>query len=242
MIRIVAPLLVALALAGCASDSRYDTYTALPKLLFGQLKTRITGGPERPEGYGIDPRALAETEFAILGAGYGDVKAGLLLEEFSADSEIYRSPDGVEIAITNMVARRITGLGADLRAVYLSPEDPAYRGFRRTEAEGREYWRHIELLLEGVPTRLTMLCRLEKGAPDRVELILESYDTIRYAELCRDSKLYPNRVFENMYWVGETGQVWRSRQWIGPQAEFPIILEALNPAEASVEDNPEARQ
>ena len=123
---------------------------------------------------------------------------------------------------------RTQGLRYDLMGVRHSLDDPVAHS-RPLEAWPGEVTRSYQYRQRDLDAyQITLRCVYARGPRQRIEIVGRSHEVVRVEETCRNAV----REVVNTYWVApETGFVWKSVQWIGPD-EPPFTVEIVTPYSA----------
>jgi group 4 capsule polysaccharide lipoprotein GfcB/YjbF len=151
------------------------------------------------------------------------ISVGLLEFQTPRGAIVWRSLDGNTITTAGGFLRNTRGFGTDLHSLETAPLQRALSG--GGPAEYSRLFRGLDGL-DQIETR-RLYCQLQPEGRESVDVLGRAYDTQRYVETC----YVPGRdapVFENTYWQGRGGTIWKSRQWAGPDLGY-IDLERVNP-------------
>jgi Group 4 capsule polysaccharide lipoprotein gfcB, YjbF len=151
------------------------------------------------------------------------ISVGLLEFQTPRDAIVWRSLDGNTITTAGGLLRNTRGFGTDLHSLETAPLQRALSGGGPVEYS--RLFRGLDGLDQIETHRL--YCQLQPETRENVDVLGRAYDTQRYVETCRvQGRNAP--VFENTYWQGRGGTIWKSRQWAGPDLGY-IDLERVDP-------------
>ncbi|MHC0052487.1 YjbF family lipoprotein [Actibacterium sp. D379-3] len=170
-----------------------------------------------------DPRAMITPEFLagidrpLLWAEIPtrDAVATLVILGRNGDWRSWVSGDGVGLNLYRGILGGTRGLGQDLMIADVSQVVPAVR---RGSGSARRDHRYLDG--ENHEIRQTYTCRyVTQGSESIVLTGGAGHATRRIRETCTpDAGGAGMPGFENLYWIGTAdGQIWKSRQWVGPQ-------------------------
>lgn len=72
---------------------------------------------------------------------------------------------------------------------------------------------------------ITLRCTYRRVVREMIEIVERRYEVVRIEETCTNAR----RQVTNTYWVApETGRIWRSVQWAGPQLPN-FVIEIIRP-------------
>lgn len=147
-----------------------------------------------------------------------DISVGLLEYEQTGGVTIWRSLDGNTVSTASGLLRNTRGFGTDLHSLDTAPAESALAS--GNDAEYSRVFRAVDG--EGVLHRARLYCRLTQEGREQVDVLGQGYDSVRFRETCRADGV-PNPIFENLYWRGVHGQIWKSRQWAGPDLGYMTL-------------------
>lgn len=184
-------LLCGLALGGCTQQATPD------------LRSQIT------------PRLLASTTQPLLLVEAEMIQtAATLVQVSNRDGTVdWRTGDNVSLTFRQGVVIGTRGLGDDLMTADVDGTVLMLAGRQAVE----DYNRFASRLDGEYQTQFeSFLCRNTGREPVAFDSFGRTRQTTRITELCRN----PDRSFENTYWVGSDGTMWKSRQWISPNVGY----------------------
>ena len=213
-----AALLGALAaLAGC--DSRLYGESDLAEVIEqirasrAQASARTSGGPAEPI---VTREMLAGFDDPLITAAipkYGTT--GLLgIAERNGPYITWLTPDRNAIVTRDGVVTATRGLVGDLASARV-PDVRRVRG-----AATRD---HYYLGPNQRSVRQRFSCNIATTGAETVRIVGVSYATTRVSERCRSGET----SFTNVYWIENTGQIRKSRQWISALVDY-VDIEAVN--------------
>ena len=206
-------------LAGCGPQG---SSTELVRELGGLALDSLAGAVGLESEPAEPPRQLTRAEInqidgALIGASISDSPMAYFIA-FAAkpDGKVtYYNPTKQSLTMQGGALLSGHGLG-DERIGYRS--DPAedflvaQRPVREWPGQVTRVMRFIDA--EGRPFARTFLCAPRAIGPTRILVAEVTFDVIEVEETCRS----PYRTIVNRYWADEeTGFVWRSLQWYGPE-------------------------
>ena len=204
-------------LAACGREgSDQETLRRLSLTLVDQLRL-VTGTQEEGE----PPRQLSRAEIndidsALIGiAPPGEPLAYFVAFAAKPDGKVtYLNPSMQSVTLQGSAVHGVHSLGdqrigyrADLAEDFLSAPRPV----REWPAQVTRVIRFLDGV--GRPFSRTFVCAPRPIGPTQLTLADVDFELIEVEETCRS----PYRSFTNRYWADEeTGFVWKSLQWIGP--------------------------
>ncbi|MFQ5566120.1 MAG: YjbF family lipoprotein [Paracoccaceae bacterium] len=217
--RIGLALAIAGVLAGCSSsgDNTFRRLGALAKAsYFGADE------PERPPE--LTRAQLNEIPYATIALTFGEGPRTFLVP--LADNGGYLNYLGSGRRGLVMLGGAVAGtqaLGPDLQAVRHQPDDPVAHPTPVADWPGQVYRDYQFARRDGAEYSITLACVFERLVRETIEIIEIDFEVVRISETCTNAR----RQVVNTYWVeAETGFIWKSRQWLGPnlqQATIEII-------------------
>lgn len=206
-----------LALAGCGSD-RGDSIAGVALAGLQGLVTPAAPAPDIRAG--LTREALDQLGQPLLYAELParKARAGLLLAARNGPHATWVTADGISLSFRHGVLNASRGLGGDLMAADLDEPLAMIRG----GGSGRGVRIHAYLDGENQTYTRAFTCDYRQAGRQTIELVGARHATRLVRETCRATDL----EFANLYWVGDDGTVWKSRQWIGPEAGY-VLTERL---------------
>ena len=208
-------LLAAAALVGCSSSGRQqDVVTTLGTTALASL-------------FGVEPerqpqRTVTREDFVGIEGPVISIRRGELGQAFVAaaarnrDTVTYQDAARRGVTLWGAAISSTTAFFYDLNGINVPATDPIV--YQRPVADWPgETTRSYTLYRRDLPNEtLTFRCVFGPAEPDGIEIVEISYPTVRIVERCTNGAIR----FENVYWaLPETGEIWRSVQWIGPRQE-----------------------
>lgn len=223
MTRVLA-ILTLLALGACGQATGDDPYLAAFQQFRGGLFNR---GAAETVGFTATRASLAEAGITqpVLVARLPDagISVGLLEYRTTRGVTIWRSLDGNTLSTASGFLRNTRGFGTDLHSL----ETDALRDAMQRGGSG-EYSRVFRALDgEGRLVAVRLYCSLTPAGAERVDVLGRAYDTQRFSETCRADGVR-DPVFVNTYWRGRGGEIWKSRQWVGPELGYAELERVVN--------------
>ncbi|MDF2235530.1 YjbF family lipoprotein [Albimonas sp. CAU 1670] len=205
-------------LAGCgAQGSTTELMRRLGETALSSLAGTVGLG-ETPE----PPRQLTRAEInqingALIGASSnGSPMAYFLAYAAKPDGKVtYFNPTRQSLTFDGAALLSGHGLG-DQRTGYRSDPDEDFLVTQRPVREWPGQVTRVMRFLDGVgrPFARTFLCAPRAIGPTELVIAEVTFDVIEVEETCRS----PYLTIVNRYWADEeTGFVWKSVQWFGPE-------------------------
>ena len=223
-------VIAALCLAACSSAAeRNRTSQALLDLAAGPLLDAVGLGDDAAELEGVEFPTPPRAAFDAIDAPVISVKRGDLptvyvkAEARNRDTVTYFDPGRRGLTLRGAAINGTVSFFYDLAALRAQRDDPIVHQTPLAdwpERVTRTYQFHNR---NQPDSSLTVVCSYGVPASAPIEIVERSYATTRVAETCANGAL----SFRNVYWlIAETGEIWRSRQWIGPRNE-PVTIEIV---------------
>lgn len=225
--RLFPAALAALALAGCADDGA----TGVGELLLRQGDRLLPVAEPAFAGPTLNRAAINQLPYAAIEVRFGEAETGGLMGALSENAGYvtYFSAARQALVLRGGAVTGSRGLGHDLLGHEADAGDPVtaqlpasqwpdsvLRVYTFRDPAGGTYQRAVK-------------CVLRRGPDERFVIYEVALDLARFDEECGNRDLR----FANVYWIdAATGQVWRSRQWLGPEAA-PVTIEVLRPFRSS---------
>jgi len=227
MMRHVAPLVLALGLAACSSETGAPSIT-------GALMERLRpaapvaepakkGPPKR-----ITRAQIEKFDVAMVRANLqGETVAPLMIARaVNQGYATYLSQAGQSITMRGSLVTSTRGLGTDLLSVEHQGNDPLAQptlpGNWPSSTMRTYYLPGIGL--KGAPVVVT--CAVKRIKDHDIEVVETPFKTTQMSEFCKTDD---GQSFNNHHFVDRaTGQIWVTQQWIGPKMA-PMALEILEP-------------
>ena len=212
--------LLGLALAGgltACSSSGDNNFRRLGAL----AKTSFTGAAEPAPRQELTRAELNNIPFATIALSFGGGQRTFLVP--LADNGGYLNYFGSGGRGLVMIGGAVAGtqaLGQDLQAVRYHPDDPVAYSTPVADWPGQVYRDYQYAQRSGAEYSITMACVFERLARENIEIVEIDFEVVRISEVCTNAR----RQFTNTYWVEpETGFIWKSQQWLGPNLEQATI-------------------
>lgn len=223
--RRLAALALGLGAAGCGSDIGDAPGRARADLLALGAGALGLGAPppEPPSRARLEAIGGAVIWVQLEGAPAGGALVALVE---NSGRVVYVSGDRRSLTFEGAQIVAANAVGAELAGYRSDPEaDPTRRP--RPLAEWPEevvrVWRFRDAM--GRPFARAAVCTPRAGAPEAVEVYGLTLTLTPVTEPCRT----PAHAFTNRWWLeAETGRVWKSEQWLGPEAGM-ITIEVVRP-------------
>lgn len=199
-------------LAGCGSERG-----GVGGILLGAAQGLITAGRDAPgAGAAGDPRAGLTPEVldqlgqpVLLAALPARGVTGAATAVATNGPHVtWRSTDNITLSFRDGVLNATRGLGGDLMSADLDEPLAAIRG----GGAGPAVRVHRYLDAENQEVVRSYVCRYEHRGARRIGLA----GRVRAVREVRESCQGLEGGFDNAYWLGGDGTVWKSNQWIGP--------------------------
>lgn len=215
-----------LALSACGSDQAQGTATKAMLQTIKKSATRLAGGGKQQQ---TASQAAAANPASLIGAALkatdGPVMIVVIekrsaiaimgLSQTNGDYQTWMAADRRTLGFKRGVLTSSRGLGDDLMS---SRADPAVALItaRKSGTASRSYQ-----YLNGVgyTTNLPVQCAIQPGGTDKISIGEISSLTTRVAEVCQNGPL----TLQNLYWVDSSGQILKSRQWLGYTVGYVTI-------------------
>lgn len=220
----IAALVGLFLLASCGETVGNDPYlSAISQLRGGLFNNTEPGASE----FTATRESLRESGITrpvlVARLPQNDISVGLLQFQATRGVTVWRSVDGSTLSTASGLLRNTRGFGQDLHSL---ETDPLAQALGRQElAEYSRVFRALDG--EGRLLRTTLYCRVTPVGRERIEILGRGYDTHRYQETC-ESDGVDTPVFQNDFWLGQTGEVWKSRQWAGPELGYATLERISN--------------
>ena len=217
-------ILALLTLGACGGGSEGDPYLTAFQQLRGGLFNRSAEGPAQ----------FTATRAVLIEAGITrpvlvarlpqqGISVGLVEFRTRANVTIWQSLDGNTLTTAGGVLRNSRGFGVDLHSLETAPVERAL-----ALGEAADYARLFRAIDgEGALQSVRLYCRIAPQGAERVDVLGRGYDTVRFRETCTVADR-AEPVFENDYWRGRDGAIWRSRQWAGPELGYADLERVVN--------------
>ena len=212
-----------LALGACGQDAADGPYAAALQQLRGGLFNR----GEAPAQFTATRASLAQAGITapvlVAQMPNAGISVGLLEYGSNRGVTIWRSLDGNTISTASGLIRNTRGFGTD---VHSFETDAVVHALSRGQAA--EYTRLFRALDgEGQLHAVRLYCTLSPEGRETVDVLGRSYETHRFRESCHaEDRETP--VFTNTYWQGNSGEIWKSRQWAGPELGYADLERVIN--------------
>ena len=164
---------------------------------------------------GLSPAVLAATTQPLLLVEAENIGASALLNQHARrDGTIdWRTGDNVSITLNRGVVIATRGFGDDL----MSADVDQTLAMLQNRPTAQDYPRFLSRLDGEYQTEFeSFLCRRTGQDGETLNSYGRLRQTVKITELCRN----PGGSFENTYWVGSDGTMWKSRQWVSPDIQY----------------------
>lgn len=215
---------IALVLGSCTSrgNSLLERLAPLAReSVFGKEEPKTDGGP-------ITRELLNQIPFATIALSSEATKGSYSIVVPVVNNGgylTYQDVTGSSIVVRGALVTATHGLPKNLSAVKTGIGDPIINQAPVADWPKQVSRNYQFALLNTEDFEVSVVCTLQPVARERIEIFELFFDVIRVEETCRN----PVRTFNNTYWAApETGFVWKSVQWVGPQTD-PIIVEIVRP-------------
>lgn len=205
---------LAAALGGCSSDNAGGDWKAM-------FEVARTAWASRDAS--VELAEAASIPYATMGVRIGDGRQQIIVLATDAGGErLWTS--AARIAITTRGGRIVATAGF---AANLTAAGSAVNRVTWTTAQHVQWMADFaDLNIYSVP----VACDDSPAGRETVSILGKDFDTIRVDESCRSERL--DWTFHNTYWVSpDSGRVWRSVQYVHPNAD-PLEIEILRPPES----------
>ena len=153
----------------------------------------------------------------IIGA-VEEAQLPIVLEPLSQSGEytIWSSPDKRTITMIDGVISATRGYGGDILGYDARPTASAITGRRVAEYSRTMRFLGPQYELKGA----TLKCVTENQGTEDITIVETVRKLVHMVEACTDQG---GGTVNSEYWVDGSGQIWQSRQWIGPQLGFVFM-------------------
>lgn len=223
LVRLAAAAAVLLALPGCGNDPNTTAGPAAIKGFFSNLTSGLGGKADTAaaaqpvDALAVVNAALQATDgpvMLVVMETAGNV-ALLGLSQRNGDYATWFGPDRRALSFKHGVLSGTRGLGDDLMAV---KADAAIETIRARQS-GQVLHSYYYLDGLGITQSLQLECAIAPGGQERLEIGEIAAQTTEVVETCRNGGF----EVQNRYWVDATGQILKSRQWIGQTLGYAAI-------------------
>ena len=194
--------------------------------LGGVMKTAITGAPKAPPAAPVTRAQLARIPYATIALSKnGGPKAFLVPLVDNGGYLNYRDTSGAAVIMLGGAVSGTQSLGYDLRSVRFDRRDPIAHPTPLADWPDHVHRQYRYALRDLGDYSITLDCVFMPVARETIEIVELRYNVMRVSEDCTDAR----RQVTNTYWVDpDTGFVWKSRQWLGPEIG-QVTLEIIRP-------------
>lgn len=217
----------ALTVAGCTSRG-----SSLLERLAPLAKESILGPEEvaPAEGPPLTRAVLNQIPFATIAVSSEATKGGRAVIVPVANNGgylTYQDVTGSSFVLFGGLITATHGLPKNLSAVKHAADDPVVvptpvSQWPSTVKRNYQYAR-----INAKDFEISVVCKVSPVAREQIEIFEIFFNVTRIEETCTN----PRRTFRNTYWAEpDTGFIWKSVQWIGPQTE-PLTVEVIRPFE-----------
>lgn len=212
-IRKAALLAAALALSGCSSESGTGW-----QQIYDAAKMSFSGSQDS-----VTLEQAAAIPYASIGVRVGDGQELILvLAADMQESKLWTSAARIAISTRGGRIERSSGLPHNLSG---SSGGGALSDFADPNARSRDVTRQMDFRDLNLFS-LTVKCHIEPRGADPVTILGTQIKTHRVEETCRSEQ--PDWSFTDIFWMDDSGLVWKSVQHIHPDFD-PVTLEILRP-------------
>ncbi len=227
-VRLIGLGLTCLCLAACSGGTEQNQglfETAFRQITQSGLFNR---NPDQPARFTATRASLREAGITqpVLVAQFESTGTHVGLLEFrnTRGVTVWRSLDGNTISTAGGALRNTRGFSFDLYSLETAPLERALASGH----EAVEYSRlHRGLDGENQLVVRRLYCQLTQEGAENVVILGRQYMTTRFQERCQVNG-QDRPVFENTYWQGQGGIIWRSRQWVGPDLGYAALERVIN--------------
>lgn len=213
-----------LVLSACGQDVSDDPFFTALNSIRGGLFNRDSGGGA---AFTATRDSLRESGITspvmITRVPARDIAVGLIDYQHNRGVTVWRSTDGATISTAGGVLLNTRGFGTDLHSLESAPVETALSSGGL--AEYSRVFRAIDG--EGALQRARLYCQLAPVGPERIDVLGRAYDTRHFRETCTADGT-GGALFENDYWRGQDGTIWKSRQWAGPELGYLELERVIN--------------
>lgn len=211
-------LALTLALAACSSAGETNVGR-----IFDLAKGRLL---DRDEALDVGREAeltreqLNQIPFATIAFRYGELPRVFMIPLAENNGYLTYQDEGRRgVVMFGGAVAGTDGLGDDLLAVRHGRNDPI--AYRRPLADWpRVITRSYQYRVRGLDDYvITPACEIAVIEHQPIEIVELTFDTWLVEERCGNAR----RQFTNRYWVDQSGFVWASNQWLGPNLEDAYI-------------------
>lgn len=213
LLRSAVALSLAVLVAGCASDPSGNSSLQLGRQLGASLFDRGQQG-ENPAAT-LTRAQIANQTLPLLRVRLPetDTVAVLALAAVNDGKETWVASNPVSVILDGPVLFGTRGLGPDL----MTAETRSLRGMLAAGRSGT-YSRTLRRYDgSGALVAYPYNCSLSQDGGQTVIVLERSHTTRRATERCSGSD---GESFQNVYWTGSDGFLWKSVQWISPQMGY----------------------
>ncbi|HEX4534351.1 MAG TPA: YjbF family lipoprotein [Rhizomicrobium sp.] len=164
--------------------------------------------------------------YASLGIRAGDGAQVLVVLGANQNGRmLWTSAAKIAIETENGRVVRTAGFPGDSSNVDLVAADPLV-AFEQGHNEEQHASRTVDFKDIG-QFGVILNCTLSSEGTETVDILGSNIATRKVSEHCHSEQL--DWTFDNTFWIGESGLVWKSIQYIHPKAD-PLTIEVLRPA------------
>ncbi|HEX3809396.1 MAG TPA: YjbF family lipoprotein [Rhizomicrobium sp.] len=207
-------LVCGLWLCGCSSDGGdWEQIYKVAKASWAGDSTAVT------------LQQASATPYASLGLRVGGgPETIVVLATDQNERLLWTSAAKIAIETENGRIVRSAGFPGDVNAVVFRGADPLAL-FAQGERHPQTTTRTMDfndLDVFGVSVR----CDMTDDGPETITILGTGIETNKLSETCQSDQL--DWTFKNVFWMGKSGLVWKSIQYIHPKSE-PLTVELLRP-------------
>ncbi len=137
----------------------------------------------------------------------------------------YQDKTRRSIIVRGALVTGVQGFKYDLSAIKTQADDPIVN-WTPVASWPKSLFRNYQYTLQSAADyQISVKCDVTPLMRETIVVFEKSYDVTRLQEVCSNDQ----RQFTNTYWADtETGFIWRSEQWLGPNLR-PATINVVNP-------------
>lgn len=212
------------ALAACSSEGPTDLAR-----IGGLAVEAVSPSPQAPAPR-PDRASLEATGAAVIAVSANGGDPAYVAALADNDGALtYQDAGGRALVLRGGAVVRTFGYGNDLTGLRTGRSDPVSRPRPLADWPGgvdREYRYRVR---NGADYSIVLSCAYTRGPRSRIEILQRLHTVVEIEERCTNRR----RVVVSRYWVEpESGRIWRSEQWLGP--DLPVLtVETVLPYRAA---------
>lgn len=217
-------LSVVIAVGACAQRSD-NVLEQLARSGIGSL----LGGEEKAPPPPLPTRAqLDKINAALLSIQFKDDPATGFIGAINRTFDgyvTYQDKTRRSIIVRGALVTGLQGFKYDLSAIKTQANDPVVNQ-TPVDSWPKSVFRSYQFTLQSAADyQISVKCEITRLAPEQIIVFEKRYDVTRMQEVCTNER----RQFINTHWAdSETGFIWRSEQWLGPNLR-PATISVVNP-------------